>query len=87
MSLNGGVFSQTLRIYYCPDSSRLKWKMDNNIGLSFNNQIRNRGEYVMSEMQGPNWYYKATARNRDRPGNRCPLLYLRVLEAGISEIR
>jgi hypothetical protein len=40
----------------------------------------------MSEMQSKNWCSQAAARYGNGKSNRCSLLYLRVLEAGISEI-
>jgi len=40
----------------------------------------------MSEMQGKNRCSQATARYGIREGDRYSLLYLRILEAGISEI-
>jgi hypothetical protein len=40
----------------------------------------------MSEMQSKNWCSQATACNGNGKSNWCSLLYLRVLETGISEI-
>ena len=40
----------------------------------------------MSEMQSKNWCSQAADRYGNRKSNWCSLLYLRILEAGISEI-